>query len=192
MRKFIVLMVGVAAVVGAVYAVRPVDFANAAATAKQFARTLRVSVEANPVPVFIALGTFLATIGYHSARGKSFRESVEAAATRVTLVSVPTRDDSENAVVTRAKARATRTQLLADQVLIENRVRKLPGEIVKAEKEVCYVEAAVAETKLTLELRTAAHIASMERLDVLRLEKIAGDEELAAIRAELKKLANVV
>ena len=95
-------------------------------------------------------------------------------------------------MVTRARARATRTQLLADQVLIENRHRKLPGEIVKAEKEVCYVEAAVAETKLTLELRTAAHIASMERLDVLRAEKAASDAELTAIKAELTKLADVV
>ena len=89
MRKFIVGIAAVAAIIGTAYAVRPIEFAEYAETAKHLAMTLRGSVESNPVPVFIALGTFLVTVGYHKAKGKSFRESVEAAATRVTLVPVP-------------------------------------------------------------------------------------------------------
>ena len=41
------------------------------------------------MPLALAAGTFLLTVLYHKAKGKSFRESVEVAATRVAVVSVP-------------------------------------------------------------------------------------------------------
>ena len=63
------------------------------------------------------------------------------AATRVTVVNVPQPDaGAENPVVKRAKARATRAQLLADLNGLQNRQRKLPEDVTRAEKEACYTE----------------------------------------------------
>jgi hypothetical protein len=151
------------------------------------------AVEAHPVPVIFAVGTFLLTVLYHKAKGKSFRESVEVAATRVAVVSVPAREQpEENPVLSRAKARATRTQLLADRIGLENRQRKLPEEIVKAEKEVCYTEQAVADSKRVLGEKHKAHNKAVASLKSLRAEQAECDGELAAIKVELQKLAELV
>ncbi|MBA4188099.1 MAG: hypothetical protein C0467_08775 [Planctomycetaceae bacterium] len=151
------------------------------------------NVEANPVPVFLALGTFLLTVLYHKARGKSLRESVEVAATRVTVVSSPARDPSEeeNPVVRRAKARTTRTQLTSDLIGLQNRYRKLPEEIQRLEKEVCYTEQALDEAEAKLTDKQRAHEVAVTKLEAVRREKAESDAEMAAIEFELKKLADV-
>jgi len=143
--------------------------------------------------VILALGTFLLTVLYHKARGKSLRESVEVAATRVTVVSAPSRDpsESENPVVRRAKARATRTQLMSDLIGIQNRNRKLPDEILKGEKEVCYTEQARDEAEAKLADKQEAYETAVAKLEALRKEKAEADSELAAIESEMKKLAEV-
>lgn len=202
MKKFIALAtVAVAAAVGTGYATHPDEFAQFLDAAVRGAERLRDSIEANPVPVLVALGTFLLTIVYHKAKGKSLRESVTFAATRVTLVPVPTpaAGEPEPAVVKRAQARATRTQLVADQIGLENRIRKLPDEVKKAEREVCYAEQAVTdgEAALTaaeeaLEAKLAASEAANAKLEALRKELAAGQSELAAIAAEVKKLTELV
>jgi hypothetical protein len=150
-------------------------------------------VRANPVPVGIAVGTFFLTVVYHKAKGKSLRESVEAAATRVTVVTVPQSVDAdgENPVVRRARARATRAQLLTDQIGLQNRVRKLPDEVLKAEKEACYTEQVVADAEQRLADKRKVHADAVARLDALRKERADGEAELAAMDAELKKLADV-
>lgn len=204
MKKFIALAtVAVAAAVGTGFATHPDESKQFLDAAVRAAERLRDNIEANPVPVLVALGTFLLTIVYHKAKGKSLRESVEFAATRVTLVPVPTpaltTGEAENAVVKRAQARATRTQLLSDQIGLENRIRKLPDEVKKAEKEASYAEQAVSdgEEALTaaeeaLEAKLALSEAANAKLAALRKELAAGESELAAIAAELKKLAEVV
>ena len=53
------------------------------------------NVRANPVPVTLALGTFLLTVAYHKAKGKSLRESVEVAATRVAVIPVAVADSQD-------------------------------------------------------------------------------------------------
>ena len=192
-----------AASVAAVYNTHPAEVRQAADAASAAAVRAWTGVEGNPVPVLVALGTFLLTIVYHKLKGKSLRESVEVAATRVTVVAVPTPAapvaESEAAVVKRAQLRATRTQLIADQIGLENRIRKLPGEVQKAEKDACYTEQAVneAEEALTkaesaLEAKIAENEAAAKKLEALRAELGAGEAELAAIAAELKKLADVV
>jgi hypothetical protein len=153
------------------------------------------AIEANPLPMILALGTFLLTIIYHKLRGKSLRESVEVAATRVTVVPVPTAPgpaEQETAVVARARARATRTQLLADQIGLENRYRKLPEEVRKAEKEACYTEQALADAHQSLESKQKAHEEAVAKLEALRKELAEGEAEMGAIAAELKKLAELV
>jgi hypothetical protein len=183
------------AAVGAAVVTHPEDawhLANRLAAAGQRAWD---GIEANPVPMVLALGTFVLTIVYHKLRGKSLRESVEVAATRVTVVPVqvpaPTAEP-ETAVVARAKARATRTQLIADQIGLENRYRKLPDEVKKAEKEACYTEEELSVACDTLEEKQQAHDAAVAKLAALRKELAAGEAEMAAIAAELKKLADLV
>jgi hypothetical protein len=148
-------------------------------------------VRANPLPVGLAAGTFLLTVIYHKAKGKSLRESLEVAATRVTVVNVP-QADGENPVVKRAKARATRAQLLADQIGLQNRHKKLPEEIVKAERDVCYTGQALADADRKLADAGRMHDAAVAKLESLRSERVAAADELTEIDRELQKLAEVV
>lgn len=151
-------------------------------------------IQSNPVPVSLAAGTFLLTVIYHKAKGTSLRESLEVAATRVTVVNVPPSEaeGDENPVVKRAKARATRAQLLVDQIGLQNRHKKLPEEILKAEKDACYTEQALADAERKLADRRKAHADAVARLEALEQERDAADAELAEIDVELKRLAEVV
>lgn len=203
--KFIALaVVGTTAAVAAVHSTYPTEFRQASDTGTATAVRVWGNIEANPVPVLVALGTFLLTIVYHKLKGKSFSESVEVAATRVTVVAVPSAVptptvDPEATVLKRAQLRATRTQLIADQIGLENRIRKLPGEVQKAEKDVCYTEQAMTEAEAaltkaesTMEAKIAENETAAKKLEALRAELGAGEAELAAIATELKKLADVV
>lgn len=199
MKKRIALAtVCLAAAVGVVVNARPGEAGRYAGEAAGVARKAWDGVAANPVPVAFALGTFLLTVVYHKAKGKSLRESVEAAATRVTVVAVPApappapAGAGEPAVVARAKARATRAQLLADQILLQNRHRKLPEAVLAAEKDVCHTQHALTDAGRALGERKKAHAAAVAALQALRKEKAAGEAEQAEIEAELKKLAEVV
>jgi hypothetical protein len=134
------------------------------------------------------------TVAYHTSRGKSLRESLEVAATRVTVIPVPEKQptEPENAVVRRAKARATRAQLIADQIGVQTRQRKLPDEIVKAEKEACYSQQALSDAERVLDSRRKAHEEALVKLQALRKENAARVAEIAEIDAELKRLADLV
>jgi hypothetical protein len=177
---------------GAAYYTHPDEVTEYAGLAAQGARWAWDGIAANPVPFALAAGTFLLTVGYHKAKGKSLRESVEVAATRVALVPVPVRDESDNAVVKRAKARAMRAQLLTDQIGLQNRQRRLPDEVLKAERDACYTEQALADADRKLSERQQAHDDAVAKLEALRAEKAAAEAELAEIEVELAKLAELV
>jgi hypothetical protein len=179
---------------GVAYYTRPDEVTEYAGLAAQAARWAWDGIAANPVPVALAAGTFLLTVGYHKAKGKSLRESVEVAATRVALVPVRVRDvdESDNAVVKRAKARAMRAQLLTDQIGLQNRQRRLPDEVLKAERDACYTEQALADADRKLAERQQAHDDAAAKLEALRAEKAAAEAELAEIEVELAKLAELV
>jgi chromosome segregation ATPase len=100
--------------------------------------------------------------------------------------------EPETAVVKRARARATRTQLIADQIGLENRHRKLPDAVAKAEKEVCYSEKALADAERALADQRQAHENAVARLEALYDERDNAEAELAAISDELNKLAVLV
>ncbi len=200
MKHITLLAVFLTAAVGAGYTAYPDEVTQYAALAAHALSRVWDNIEANPAPVLIALGTFLLTVIYYKAKGKSLRESLAVAATRVTVVTAPHEAAAEeNPVIRRAKARATRAQLLADQIGLENKHRRLPEQILKAEKESCYTEQAVAEAEealadkeKSLADKRQAHEEAAARLEMLRLEKATADAELAAIDAELKKLAELV
>ena len=191
MMRIALFTVFLAAAAGVGYAAYPAEFTRSADVAAKAADRVWVGVEANPVPVLLALGTFLLTVVYHKFRGKTLRESVEVAATRVTVVPLPP-PEGENPVLRRAKARATRAQLIADQIGIQNRYRKLPDAVLKAEKDACYTEQALVDARRALAEKQKAHDEAVARLEALRKEQAAGDAELAEIEAELKKLAELV
>lgn len=199
-KKLIALAVVVGgAAAGTAYVQRPAELTQTVDKGIAAAERLWVGVEANPGPVLVALGTFLVTIVYHKARGKSLRESVEVAATRVQVVTVSPTAEAPNPVVERARARATRAQLIADQIGLENRLRKLPEEVRKAEQEVCYAEQAVTDAEAaltkaeeTMEAKLTANETASAKLEGLRRELAGGQTEMEAIATELKKLAEAV
>lgn len=193
MKRIVLLVVCLAGLAALGYFTNPVEFMRDVAVLAKAGRQAWENVEANPVPVVFALGTFLLTVIYHKAKGKSLRESVEVAATRVTVIPVPGGvAEPETPVVKRAKARATRAQLIADQIGLQNRYRKLPDAVLKAEKEACYTEQAVADAERALADKRKAHDEATAKLEALREEQAHGEAELAEIEAELKKLAEVV
>jgi hypothetical protein len=194
MKRIVLVSVFASAAIGAGYSIYPDEYAQSFNAVANAAMRVWDNIEANPFPVLIALGTFLATVLYHKAKGKSLRESVEVAATRVTVVPVPhkTLEDRENPVIKRAKARATRAQLLVDQIGLQNRQRKLPEDIVKAEKDACYTQQALVDAEKALTIRRKAHDEAVAKLEALRKENADRAAELAEIEEELEKLAELV
>ena len=181
------------AAVGLGYDAYPGEFHRYAGEAVKAGRWAWDGIQANPVPMSLAAGTFLLTVVYHKAKGKSLRESLEVAATRVTVVNVPQPDaEGENPVVKRAKARATRAQLLVDQIGLQNRQKRLPEDLLKAEKDACYTEQALSDAERKLADRRKAHDEAVGKLEALRKERDAAAAELAEIDVELSKLADVV
>lgn len=152
------------------------------AAAKASLARVAEGVEANPVPTLFALATFGVTVILRGRRAKPARESV-------VVLPAPA---SETAVLRRAKARATRTQLVADQILLENRKRALPEAIRQAERDASYTETALAEGERNLVAKEKAHAESVARLAALRREQATAQAEFAAIEAELRKLAGVI
>jgi hypothetical protein len=195
MIKFITLaVIALGAFAAGFFRFYPDDFTKFVADAVVAAQWAWDGIRANPVPVSLAAGTFLLTAVYHKAKGKSLRESLEVAATRVTVVNVPKVGESEgeNPVVARAKARATRAQLLVDQIGLQNRQKKLPEELRNAEKDACYTQQALADAERRLVDRRKAHDDAVAKLDALQKEHDAGAAELAEIDVELKKLGELV
>lgn len=188
--KYIALATVCAAAVAGAFVSYPDEFKHYSGVAKSAAIWAWDGIQANPVPAGLAVGTFLLTVVYHKAKGKSLRESVEVAATRVAVV--PISVDGENPVVKRAKARATRAQLLTDLNGLQNRQRKLPEEVLKAEKDACYSEQALAEAEKKVAEKQRSHEQAVAKLEALRKEKAEGDAELAEIEGELKRLAEMV
>jgi hypothetical protein len=192
MTRIFLVAAALAVAVGGAYWTHPDEFDRYVGSAVTAARWVWAGIEANPVPAALAGGTFLLTVLYHKAKGRSLRESLEVAATRVTVVPVPVDEAGENAVVRRARARATRAQLVSDQIGLENRLRRLPEEVSKAEKEAFTTGQSVADTERKLADRQKAHDEALAKLEALRKERAGGVVELAEIAAELRKLDEVV
>ena len=76
MKRIALATAAIGAVGAAGYFAYPQEFRQYADTAAVTARTVGQKIDANPVPVYLALGTFLLTVVYHKARGKSLRKFV--------------------------------------------------------------------------------------------------------------------
>ena len=148
--------------------------------AKQLAMKLSNSVTGNPIPTALGVATFLLTAGLRKVRVKP------------TAKDVPSEIVAEPLVVRRALARATWTQLLSDQIALENRSKSLPGAIKQAERDACYAENALSDAVRSLEAKEKANDEAATRLAKLRGEKETAESEATAIKAELQKLAGVI
>ena len=82
-----------------------------------------------------------------------------------------------------------RAQLLADQNGIQNRHRKLPEELVKAEKDACYTEQSLVDAQKKLADKQKVHEEAVIKLEALRKEKAQSEAELLEIEVELERLA---
>ncbi|MBA4064113.1 MAG: hypothetical protein C0501_10450 [Isosphaera sp.] len=194
LKRVALAAVVLAAAAGVGYRTHPAEFEQYAAAAGAGLARVWAGVEANPVPVALALATFLLAVAVHAAKGKSLRQALAAAATRGAAATPPAEPAGGpvSPVVERAKARATRAQLIVDQIGLQTRYRKLPDEVTRAEKEACYTEHAMADAERAFEAKIDAHEAAVAKLEALRKERAAADAELAEIEAELKKLADLV
>jgi hypothetical protein len=191
-KRITLVAVGLGAGVGAGYLANPEEFRNLLAVVAAAAVRVWESVEANPGPALLAVGTFLLTVTYHKVKGKSLRESVEAAASRGRSDPAKAPEEPENPVVTRAKARTMRSQLLADQIGIQNRQRKLPEEIARAEREATHAAHCLTDAKKNLEAKQKANDDAFKHLEALRFQYAECEAELEEIEAELEKLAELV
>lgn len=179
-----VAVLAVAAAVGS--KARPAEYRQLTEEAAGAGVRVWDGVERNPVPSAVAAATFVLTLGLRKGR-----KAVAEAPPAPQPAQVPAAE-VEPAVVRRAKARATRTQLLADHIGLEARKKKLAGEVTQAEKDLCYTGQGVADAERVLADRRKAHAAATDRLAALTDERRQVRDELTAIGAELQKLAGQV
>lgn len=199
MKKIAVIVLVLVVAAMAKYLNNPNEFRPYLIKAGEWAQRIRSNAESNPVPIVIAIGTFVFTCIYHKARGKSFRDAVEVAATRVTVIpaapaasAATVETEPVNPVLMRAYARTTRTQLLADQTVLKVRINTLPDEVKTAEKEFCFAEKQVLEAKRVLGEKHKARNLVTNKLASLREQLNDGRKEIDAIESELTKLAEYV
>lgn len=179
MKRFRIIAAGLVAVTAlgvAASRLAPGDFEQLRLDAGQIAQKMSASVVGNPVPTALGVLTFLATLALRKARAKPTQAVAK----------------SEPLVVRRALARATWTQLLSDQIALENRSKALPGAIKQAERDACYAENALTDAERALEAKEKTNFDAAARLGTLRREKETVETEVAAIKAELQKLAGVI
>lgn len=147
-------------------------------------------VETDPAPYLSVIGTFIATALYYKLRGRSLRESVEMAATRVTVINAttPQAEPEISNARARAHARTTRNQLINDQLLLEHRMKTLPKKVEEAERNFCYAENELGKAKKALEDKQKQYEQASQELNKLVDESTRSNDELAEIKAEIKAL----
>lgn len=195
--KFAVVaaLVGAPTTIGIIYAtdVTPDDLARYRADAEAAGARVWANVESNPTPWAFTVGMFLLTVCYHRVRGASTRQALEAAALRsLVVVQQATATLPESDVLTRAKNRTTKTQLIQDRFVLENRDRATMAEISAAEKDSAWAD---REAEVAVEIadrkRALAHTVH-KKLASLRVERETTAAELVKIDAELSRLAPLV
>ncbi len=143
-------------------------------------------IEENPIPILVALLTMLLTVVYHKAKGKTLKQAMEVAVTKVNTVEVG--HQTRSGAATRAQHRATYQQLERDQKELEERLKILPAAIEIAKKKLA---SAVAESKAAdaaADAKESARINAERILANLTSEQEKGQVELTEIDDELHAL----
>lgn len=143
-------------------------------------------IEENPIPILVALGTLLLTIVYHKAKGKTLRQAMEVAVTKVNTIEVERQ--SRPGATARAQARATYQQLERDQKELEDRLKILPAAIELAKKKLATATAESKAADATAESKEAARVNAERTLANLVSEQEKGQDDLVEIDNELHAL----
>jgi hypothetical protein len=145
----------------------------------------------NPVPIYVAVAWFSLTFVYHWAKGKSFRESVEVAATRVKVVEQPTAQPV-SPVIEKAQASVIYLQLVETCDEVEAKIKRLNDERKKADEVAAKALREADQARLTWlqkqkqsEEATAKLLCLNEALD----KTYAGRSE---IKKEMERLEKIV
>ncbi len=192
--------------------VGPGDRARIAA----FTERVWESVVANPTPVVMAIAVFLFTCAYHVVRGRSIREAVEIAITKIepqrsTASGLPTMGEAyrgtshanqsgsdaseeveETPVMARARNRVEWHQLTTDKEDIERRMLRLPDEIATVQRDVSMKEMEYRQVATDHQVKKERLETVVGRLNALLDEKARRNTELAAVDAELERLKPLV
>lgn len=145
-------------------------------------------LEENPIPVLVALVTMILTVVYHRTKGKTFRQALEVAVTKVNTVEVGERISGPSSAASRAQAALMYQQLERAQASFEGRLKHLPGTIDAGRKATnrAATEAQVAQK--TADEKKLAFKQALDALAKLEAEQEAGQRELVEIDAELAAL----
>lgn len=129
---------------------------------------------------------FAASVLWLKRGGRTTRQAITTAAFPVSAISpLP---DPESPALVRARNKTLRMQLLADEISLNNRLKKYPEAIVKAEKDVSYTESAQKTAKEQYDKARRFHDEATASLTNLRDQEKAETEELVEIRKELARL----
>lgn len=146
-------------------------------------------IESNPGPWVLAVVTFLFTVIYHRVvHGKTLRQAIDAATVRTPHV-VHVVPPANSPAVAKAKARALRVQLVADQIKAENRLRELTrtgtgrdeGEIKRAEGNASHTQQALADARRLVAEKEQAHAEAAGKLASLNAERVKLAREVEEI-----------
>lgn len=152
-------------------------------------------VEGNPVPVVAALGTFLLTVVYHKSKGKSLRQALEVATTRVHVVEPvgpPAATPPVSKVVVKAQQRTTYLQLVADRDAKESELKPL---IERADKLTAEAEKRHTDLQIAEAVAAAKRLAAAEadaQVAALRQKIEQGQDELLELDHEIEQLEAAV
>lgn len=138
-------------------------------------------IVADPAPYLSALGTFCALFVYHKIKGRSTRESLEAAASRSTTVMVmpaqpagPVIDPNSPYAVAMNSLAVTQLQKHLGDLL--NRKEVLPKEIKEIETECAHAQKALEKAKELYEKCQNEY----EQWEAERLDSVSESETIAA------------
>lgn len=141
-------------------------------------------VETNPTPYVTSIGFFVLAVVIQVRRGKTIKEAVQAVVAKGPV--------TESDVVVRSRNRALKNQLLTDQIGLQNRIRKLPEEIKRAEVDFAHTQKDLRSAEENLKIKVANHKLSSDKLKALEDEAIRSHEEHAHIQTELNGLKDMV
>lgn len=146
------------------------------------------AAEQHQATIVIALLTVLVTIVYHKANGKSLRQAVEIAATRVHTVptAVPvSREPDPTTAIGRAGLKVLADQLEVDRDRLENAAKNMPMRLETARKNLKKAKSEHDESLAVLGRRTAAAKDAEVQLGNLLAEQEKVTRDLQQVRSEL-------
>lgn len=146
------------------------------------------NVKHNFMP-YCTVGLFLTTVAILRKRGKNYREAIRTAAFPATATPAVA---EVSPAVKKAQARTLRAQLISDQISLENKLRKLPEQIVSAEKGVSYTRKHLIEATTVYKKAQADHYTAENHLANLQTIKASLETDLAQITTEIENVTKEI